>query len=243
MVTSGPFVIYDHNKPEADSPGVYMAKAKVCNTGDTDLTDVIVHIGDSTAPGTFPPTNWLGVDRSFELLDFVRNGEVDDATRPLYTVLTPGQCECVYWPLVYPYSSTPDLDGMPLSFSVWGTATTFDSAGDPVSVSGGPVAKTVTEYDTLSASANKMHATSHTIVPAMPVDGYAVGQQFIICFTDIQFGEIGSGPNPLNPEDFWYQPVGFKSLFDPDIARLVKVQATLYSSKCGLSHLRRGTSG
>lgn len=53
---TGPFAVFDSNKPADQSPGVFTAEAQVCNTGDAPLTDVLLYIGDGTTVGEFPDT-------------------------------------------------------------------------------------------------------------------------------------------------------------------------------------------
>lgn len=212
-----PFATYDHNKPPEQSPGVLTAQAEFCNTGSDPLANVVVHIGNGTTPGTFPTTSFGGSSYSLSMLDAVSGGDVDDATR-LLDALAPGACETVYWLLVYP--RTGDLSGLVLNWTVWGSGL---DAGTERTAS---TTDSVELRSDISASANKLNPGTFTLTPSGP---FYHGQTITVCYTNVDFGIVGSGRNGVN--NFTFQPVG-NLAFNPDFWQLDVVTSSLVSSKC-----------
>lgn len=220
-----PYAVYDHNKPAIQSPGVFAAQADVCNSGGTALTDVTVMIGDGTTPGTFPETMFGGDNYQLLMLDEVVNSDVSDATRVLGN-LADGECTTVYWQVVYPV--TGNLTGLNLGWTVWGTAQDQLDPEMPEERTGS-VADTVEIRSQISANANTMNPGTRTLTPSGP---YAIGQTSELCFTNIDFGLVGSGENGVN--DFSMQPIGNLD-FNPDLWQMVEATSSLVSNKASCS--------
>lgn len=225
---TGTYAIYDANKPETQSPGVLQAEIRVCNTGTTPLTDVVVYIGNGTTVGAFPNSTPSGYP--LKLLDQTVNGDVSDGTRELGT-LAADQCIAVFWSIDYPNPAI-DISGTKAGFTVWGTG--FDSSSS-TTVTGSVYDEVVLRNQT-SASSNKIitQAPGYTVSPAGP---YTQGEQFKVCYTGIDFGVVGAGEDPDDKgplpsvNDIWYQPVGVSGGYNPDDFRLVKTEVNLQSNR------------
>ncbi|MCO5185337.1 MAG: hypothetical protein M9965_15535 [Anaerolineae bacterium] len=215
---TGPFAVFDSNKPADQSPGVFTAEAQVCNTGDAPLTDVLLYIGDGTTVGEFPDTTVGGTVYELMLLDEVVNGDVSDGTRYFSNSLAPGDCVGVFWQVDYP--NVAAVNGQSFGFTIWGEA---DADGTTVTDS---ETDSIITRSTISASANKINPLNRTVTPAGPYD---IGEQLEICYTNVNFGVIGAGESGAN--DFWFQPVG-DTAFNPDSLTLVSTEVTLYTDKC-----------
>jgi hypothetical protein len=233
--------------PAGYGPEAAHVAAKICNDGADDLTDVTVHIGDFGAgtPGIYPvetvdeaANGWL-YSGDFSL---THEGSTSDGTRYIGTI-PPGECYTQYWLVSYPVldaannpvwgaANVPE-DDLVLQYDIWVTA---DDNGSALAADD---SKTATMRNEISAMANKIWPNGDNKVPEeylaaiksvlgwRPVlESSAAGTLGEMEGVWYDLGNVGQGfdnDGDFVPDyNFWVQPVGDPSLYDPDCFRLTK---------------------
>ena len=214
QVINGYNLVVDSNvtSPSTYAPSAAYIGARVCNTGDAALSNVIFNTGNynggAGTPGTFPVYSSTGDTNHPQILNtgnYSLTLESDntpvslDGTRYLGT-LAAGQCVTQYWLFSYPQcvnvGGNPDsppctasiagdvkpTDDVSLPYDVWATTTTAIAAP---SVN---VRRTFTLRNEISASANKIWPNTDSKVP----NSYLAAIQSVI-----GWGTLGPDGQPL----------------------------------------------
>ncbi|MBN1218722.1 MAG: DUF11 domain-containing protein, partial [Anaerolineae bacterium] len=242
--------------PSTFGPSAATVAGRVCNTGTDPITHVQVYIGNATAntPGLYPRRYTTDPDFAVHtaLLDgggsyaFTHEGGslgLSDATRPAGT-LAPGQCTVQYWTFSYPrcenVGGNPDEpqcqgdavwgdsvkpnDDLWLNFDVWAT-------GDGVTKQ--TATWTMHLRNEISAMANKIEPNGNpggqwfntdpmTIRPG----GLITTNGILYRIGNVRFGFDNDG-DYLPDYNFWVQPIGNPSGFDPGCFRLIRTTGVI----------------
>jgi uncharacterized repeat protein (TIGR01451 family) len=214
-VIAAPNLVVDSNigTPNSQSPyGAYIG-ARIWNDGATDLTNVMVCIGNynggtNSTPGIYPSRAHAGLvgpltNGTFAITHVVGSGGLEDATRYLGTIKA-GQYVPVYWLTIYPlldvnrkpvYNDPIDNnDDLWLQYDVWGTA---QQAGVTRTAS---LTSKVTMRREISASANKIYPNTANQVP---IAYQRMLDQYEPVWTNLMAdGSVGTR---IFTEGYWYE--------------------------------------
>jgi uncharacterized repeat protein (TIGR01451 family) len=213
-VIAAPNFVVDSNAgtPASQSPRSAFIGARFYNDGDTDLTNLVVSIGNYTnginpTPGLFPRRAHPGLNGplpgdQFALAHEGGSAGLSDAVRKLGT-LEPGQSLTVYWLVSYPildddrkpvWGSGPNpADDLYLYYDIWGTA---QESGTNLTAK---QTSKATMRNEISAMANKIFPNTANQVPQQYQD---MLQQYAPTWTNIPAdGSVGTR---IVAEGIWY---------------------------------------
>ncbi len=246
MITAYNLVV-DSNieTPAGKSPSAAHMGVKIYNDGPTALTNVVVNIGNMTAPGVGTPGLFASrtvneVGQYAGTFQLAAPGGVSDCTRVIPRI-EPGEYVAQYFFVTYPLldslnrsvtgaASVPE-DDLWLNYDIWASANSGALKVDERTK--------VTMRNEISAMANKIWPNTGSKVP----DEYLTAIQSTLGWRPeagttripgavvmegiwYDLGNVGAGfdnDGDLLPDrNAWMQPVGDPSKFSPLAARLVK---------------------
>ncbi len=249
VITAYNFVVDSNVQTPADvSPRAAHLAVKICNTGTTPLTDVLINIGTLTdpstsagTPGTFPSrtVSQGGYSGTFALQ---MPGGAADASRAVVS-LAPGECVVQYFFVTYPLTDASNHpvwgvtndpnDDLWLNYDIWA------SAKESATTRRVNQTTKVTMRNEISAMANKVQPQTTSKVPDLYLNAIqeALGWRpspgnpripGALAAEGIWYdlGNIGEGfdnnGDGLYDHNAWMQPVGDPAKFNPLCVRLVK---------------------
>ncbi len=246
-IIAAPNLVVDSNalSPSTYAPKVATVIGKICNPGDTTVSNVTAYIGDYTGsgavlgtPGTYPvKTNvTIGGQLYSGSYSFTHLGGSADAARAT-PPLAAGECRYQYWSFEYPHlanggtiptwgnSVKPD-DDLYLDFDIW--AIGYEGATQRTA----NATHTATLRNEISAMANKIkpngnpagqwfNTDTSTVLPGEPIT--TNGILYRLGNVNQGFDNNDDGVPDYNA---WVQPFGDPS-YDPSCFRLIGASGVL----------------